>query len=106
VGQVYALVVFLADDFVTLRSSSSSSSSYGREESGRERGGGRGDFEEAEEEEQANKRRFFRMASQLPLDLQMVLCNRVFGFSKDGISSKNSEPGFRWLANPKTWETF
>ena len=103
-GQVYALVVFLADDFVTLRSSSSSSSSYGREESGRERGGGRGDFEEAEEEEQGNKRRFFRMASQLPLDLQMVLCNRVFGSPKDIIHSRDSEPGFRLLTRTTTWQ--
>lgn len=42
--------------------------------------------------------RFFAICSQLPLDLQMVLCSRMFGSGKDVILSRDSEAGFRWLA--------
>jgi hypothetical protein len=41
---------------------------------------------------------FFRIAAQLPLDLQMVLCNRALGSDKDVITSTMSEPAFRALA--------
>ena len=32
------------------------------------------------------------------LNLQMVVCNRVFGSAKDVILSRDSEAGFRWVA--------
>ena len=49
-------------------------------------------------------RRFFRITSQLPLDLQMVLCNRIFGSPKDIIPLKDSEPGFQLLTRTTTWQ--
>jgi len=49
--------------------------------------------------------RFLWICARLPQDLQMVLCHRMFGSVKDVILSKESEPGFRWLARPTTlWE--
>ena len=48
--------------------------------------------------------RYFSIASQLPLDLQMVLCNRVFGSPKDFVLSRTSEPGFHLLARTTTWQ--
>jgi len=41
---------------------------------------------------------FLEMCSRLPLELQMTLCNRMFGSGKDVVRSTDSEPGFRWLA--------
>jgi len=42
--------------------------------------------------------RFFRISTQLPLELQMVMCYRVVGLSKEIISRKNSEAAFKFLA--------
>jgi len=42
--------------------------------------------------------RFFQIATQLPLELQMVLCRRVVGSSKEIISGKDSEAAFKELA--------
>jgi len=42
--------------------------------------------------------RFFRIATQLPLELQMVLCHRVVGSAKEIISGKDSEAAFKYLA--------
>jgi len=42
--------------------------------------------------------RFFRIASQLPLDLHIVLCHRAVGSMGSVISQKKSETGFRELA--------
>jgi hypothetical protein len=39
--------------------------------------------------------RFFKIASRLPMELQMVLCNRAFGSMKDTVLTKDSEPAFR-----------
>jgi len=39
--------------------------------------------------------RFFNIAARLNMDLQMVLCNRLYGLTKDVISSKYSEAAFR-----------
>jgi len=48
--------------------------------------------------------RFLTMSSKLPLDLQMVLCHRMFGSAQNLILSRDSEPAFRWLGNSKTWK--
>jgi len=45
-----------------------------------------------------NVRRFMEISSHLPLELQMLLCNRMFGSEHDTISLKSSEPAFTWLA--------
>jgi len=39
--------------------------------------------------------RFFRIASQLPLELQMVLCFHQVGLDKEIISGKDSEAAFK-----------
>jgi len=43
--------------------------------------------------------RFFYIAAQLPLELQMVLCHRVVGSDKEIISGKDSEMPFKSLTN-------
>jgi hypothetical protein len=83
IGEVFAMIVFLADDFVTLKpdtSSPSSSSSFNQP-----------------------TRRFFRIALTLPMDLQMVLCNRLFTSGKDIVLGKHSEPAFRKLGKASIW---
>ena len=42
--------------------------------------------------------RFFSIATQLPLELQMVLCFRQVGSAKEIIPSKESEAAFKELA--------
>jgi len=42
--------------------------------------------------------RFFSIATQLPLELQMVLCFRQVGLAKEIIPSKESEAAFKSLA--------
>ena len=42
--------------------------------------------------------RFFSIAAQLPLELQMVLCNRLVGSDKEIIPGKDSEVTFKELA--------
>jgi len=43
--------------------------------------------------------RFFKIAIELPIELQMVLCCRVFGSALNNIKSCDSESGFYWLAS-------
>jgi len=76
IGHLFALVVFHSDSFVVIN----------------------------ERTAHSYTRRFFRITSQLPLDLQMVLCNRVFGSPRDIILSRDSEPGFKCLARTTTWQ--
>jgi len=42
--------------------------------------------------------RFFAIAGKLPMELQMVLCHRVVGSTKQNILHKNSEAAFKSLA--------
>jgi len=42
--------------------------------------------------------RFFSIAAQLPLELQMVLCFRQVGSTKEIIPGKESEVAFKELA--------
>ena len=46
----------------------------------------------------AKRTRFFNIASQLPLELQMVLCFRQVGLDKEIIAGKDSEVAFKELA--------
>jgi len=75
-GHLLALVVFHSDNFVVIKKRTAHS----------------------------DTKRFFKMTSRLPLELQMVLCNRVFGSPKDIILSRDSEPGFKCLARTTTWQ--
>jgi len=47
--------------------------------------------------------RFIRIATQLPLELQMVLCFRQVGSAKEIISGKESEVAFKDLARRLWW---
>ena len=76
IGHLLALVVFHSDNFVVINESTAHSDIKG----------------------------FFRITSQLPLDLQMVLCNRIFGSPRDIILSRDSEPGFKCLARTSAWQ--
>ena len=44
--------------------------------------------------------RFFTITSRVPLEIQMILCNRLFGSARSVVRSRDSEPGFRWLSRP------
>lgn len=74
VGPLFALVVFFADGF--LRATAATP---------------------------PETERFLVICSRLPLDLQMVLCNRLYGSAKSIVPGRDSEPGFRWLGRPTVW---
>ena len=76
IGHLFALVVFHSDSFAIIN----------------------------ERTAHSYARRFFRITSQLPLDLQMVLCNRIFGSPRDIILSRDSEPAFQLLTRTTTWQ--
>lgn len=42
--------------------------------------------------------KFFSLSVRLPMDLQMVLCNRVFGLGTSIVKALDSEEGFRKFA--------
>jgi len=67
VGQLFALMVLIADNFLSLNPSL--------------------------KEQEAT--RFFAIGHTLPIELQMVLCNRVFASPKDIVLTRHSEPAFR-----------
>jgi len=50
--------------------------------------------------------RFFKIITQLPLELQMVLCYRLVGSGKDIISGKDSEEAFKSLAESLLWPSY
>ena len=50
--------------------------------------------------------RFFKIAAQLPLELQMVLCFRLLGSLKEIIPGKDSEVAFKSLAKRLIWCSF
>jgi len=54
----------------------------------------------------AKRTRFFNIARQLPLELQMVLCLRQVGSAKEIIQGKDSEVAFKELARRLVWSSF
>lgn len=68
-AEVFALVVFLCDGLFDLKTQAPSNAS-----------------------------RFFAIARQLPLELQMVLCHRLAGSCGDNIPFHESEAGFKGLS--------
>ena len=69
ISDLFALVVFLCDDLLSVGAESSASDTI----------------------------RFFQIAQQLPMELQLILWYRVFGSGKDLILTKHSEPAFKRL---------
>ena len=51
-----------------------------------------------------NTARFFAISGKLPLELQMVLSNRVYNSPRDLVLTKHSKPSFSWLGRPSTWK--
>jgi len=76
IGHLFALVIFHSDSFAVIN----------------------------ERLARPDTRRFFRLCARLPLEVQMVLCNRMFGSPKDIILSRYSEPGFQLLARTTSWQ--
>lgn len=54
--------------------------------------------DEDKEEKKKKAQRFFSLAAKLPMDLQMMLSNRVFGIMASVIRRGDSEAGFRKFA--------
>ena len=75
IGRAFALMIFYADGFVTVPPKGP-----------------------------PEVRRLLEICARLPLDLQMVLSNRMFGSGSSIVKSRDSEPGFRWLFRSTTWE--
>jgi len=73
IGELFAVVVFLCDDLLAVDTESSSSTTSNM------------------------VARFFQIAQCLPMELQMVLCNRCYGAGKNMVLTKHSEPAFKKL---------
>jgi len=67
-AEMFAMVVFVSDGLLKIKDAASSAA------------------------------RFFKIAMQLPLELQMVLCYRQVGLDKEIIPGKDSEAAFKELA--------
>ena len=67
-AMVFALVIFVSDELLAIRQTTTPAT------------------------------RFFRITSRLPLELQMVLCNRVVGLAKEIIPRRACEAAFKALA--------
>jgi len=70
ISNLFALVVFLCDGLLTVG---------------------------AESPTHQKAARFFKIAKRLPMELQMIMCNCVFGSGKDHVLTKHSEPAFKKL---------
>ena len=67
-AEVFALIIFICDDLLLVKSSTSDSTT-----------------------------RFFTIASKLPMELQMILCHRVYDSEKEYIKQFESEEAFKSL---------
>jgi len=72
-AEVFALIVFLCDDLLHLKPASLPAADTAAI-------------------------RFFAIASKFPMELQMILCYRAVGSSKQNILRKDSEAAFKSLA--------
>ena len=79
---LFAVIVFLCDGLLELMACEGEA----EEEEEEELGGGLEDY-----------RRLFRIARQLPLELQMILCRRMVGSMRNTIAGRDIEPALRDL---------
>jgi hypothetical protein len=86
-AELFAMIVFLCDDFLRIKEPSSASSSSSSTT------GATLDTATA-----ITATWFFKISKKLPMELQMVLCYRVFGSGKENIKSRHSEAAFKHLA--------
>lgn len=93
-GDLFGLVVLYTDDYLKLRKIT---------ETDHAKFGGIDiveDYNRYNQSQESRHKRFFLITSQLPIELQMVVCHRVFGSSKDIILGKDSASGLeRYLQN-------
>jgi len=76
-AEMFALVVFVSDEILQIKDTTTPSPAA----------------------------RYFKIAAQLPLELQMVLCYRVVDSSKEIIPGKDSEVAFKSLARTLLWSS-
>jgi len=74
-AEIFALMIFLCDDLLQFKPAPLASVTSNLEAA-----------------------RFFAIAKQLPMELQMILCHRAVDSDIDGILSKDSEAAFKSLA--------
>ena len=74
-SDLFALVVILCDGLLSVSTGPSSSTSPTTSKAAR----------------------FFQIAHCLPIEVQMLLCNRAFGAGKNSVLTKHSEPSFKKL---------
>ena len=77
-AEIFALTVFLCDDLLQLKPASHSAATP--------------------DHAATAATRFFALASKLPLELQMILCHRAVGSTKQNILHQDSEAAFKSLA--------
>jgi len=70
IANLFALIIFLCDALLTVKSDQSLH----------------------------HTTRFFNITTQLPIELQMLVCHRAFNSAKQNVASSVSEVGFRQLA--------
>ena len=87
INKTFALAVFASDDFLKIGEALSSSSSSSCVNS-----------IVPESSEASKAKKFLRIMSSLPLELQMILCHRMHGSMKNFVICQESEKGFKWLA--------
>ena len=75
IGRLFALVVLLSDGFLAMKNARLRSP----------------------------KVRFFKMANRLPMELQMVLCNRVYCSAREIVRTALSEPAFKKYGRLEKW---
>jgi len=71
-AELFACMVFLCDDYLNLKTAAAPQDRHAA--------------------------RFFVMASALPMELQMIVCHKVFGSARENIHSRESEAAFKRLA--------
>ena len=86
IGDLFALVVFLADGLFTLKKKTKTKTKTKTKK------------EQAVKQQEVQAERFFEMVANLPIEMQMVVCRRAFGSTKEVIATKVSEPAFVRLA--------
>lgn len=85
IAELFAVVVFVSDGLLTFKADS--------------RDNNKVDNNSDSKITTAATVSFFRITSQLPIELQMLLCHLVFDSDLNNIKCCESELGFRWLAN-------
>lgn len=73
VGELFALMIYHADGYLVV-----------------------------EEDTVDEVQRFFSMSLRLPLELKMLLCNRVFGLEASFVRRVDSEKGFKKFAQEES----